>query len=255
MRNLKVILAMGGGLLAAVVVACSSSSNPPAAVPDAGMVVIPVSDAAMSCIPITTSGLCPSAQGLTCCLDLSAGFSGTCVPQGQCTQQIQVACTSQAQCGASQVCCADFGGADAGTLAALEDSGLGALGIDASAINLDAGAAGLGSILGNLNINFKVTCATSCSGGQIQACATSAECVGGGTCVPLMDIIGDAGLGGGDAGALPAGFSSIVGSLGMEKACVPPDAGTTPVADSGSDTGATSPEASVDGSADATDTQ
>jgi len=238
MRNLKVILALGGSLLAAVAVACSSSSPKaaPAPVVDAG------EDAAtpQSCIPLSAADLCPPATGQTCCFDLTS-FSGTCVAQGSCTTQVQVACVSAAQCGASQVCCADFGGA----LGALEDSGLAGLGIDASTINLDAGASLIPS-----NVNFKVTCATSCTSSQIQACATDQECVGtGATCVPLSQLLGDAGTG--DAG-IPPMFAQIIGSLGMEKACLLPDAGINlpPVTDSGSDAATVLEAGPVDGGND-----
>jgi hypothetical protein len=241
MRNLKVILALGGGLVAAVVVACSSSSTPAAPAPDAGDTNVEDSNTPQSCIPLTASGLCPSAMGLTCCL---SGIPGTCTPQADCTASIQVACTSKLQCGASQVCCADFGGTDGGLASLLQDGGL--TGIDASSINLDAGAAGISSLLSG--VNFKVTCETSCSNSQIQACANNSECVGGGSCVPLGQIIGDAGLG--DAGA-PAGLGAYASELGMEMACIPADGGTLfPVVDSGSDSGVVSEAGTEAGTAD-----
>ena len=81
---------------------------------------------------------------------------------------------------------------------------------------------------------------------QIEACASSSECVGGGSCVPLSQLAGDAGLGG-DAGGLPAGAGMYASMLGMEMACVPP-AGT-PV-DSGTDA-PTEAAAPVDAGTDA----
>lgn len=236
MRNLKVLLALGGALVAAVAVACSSSSSgsPAAPGPDAGDDTSSSDDGSeppASCIPLTASGLCTGA-GLTCCLDLSAGLApGTCVPQASCKANVQVACTSAATCGANQVCCADLGGDDGGALAALQDGGLGALGIDAAALMSDAGAAGLGAGLANLS--FKVTCETSCKGSQIQACAKDSECVGGGSCVPLSQLTGDAGLG--DAAA-PAGAGMYISQLGMEMACVAP---AGPPVEAGTDSGAT----------------
>ena len=117
------------------------------------------------------------------------------------------------------MCCADFGGGDGGTLAALEDAGLGALGIDAAALSSEAGAAGLAGLGG---INFKVTCEDSCTGSQIQACAGNAECASGGTCVPLTSLLGDASALGDAGGAVPAGFSMYATALGMDMACIPP---------------------------------
>lgn len=233
MRNFKVILALGGALVAAVAVACSSSSTPAKTPP---VVEEDAEAGPLSCVPLSGADLCGTATGNTCCFDLTT-FSGTCVPQGTCTTQIQVACVSAAQCGASQVCCADFGGA----LSAIEDAGLAGLGIDASTVNLDAGIPAIPS-----NVNFHVTCATSCTSSQIQACATDTECVGAGaTCVPISQLLGDAGVG--DAGAIPPMFASIIGSLGMEKACLLPDAGVgLPPVDSGSDVSV--PEAGPDAS-------
>jgi hypothetical protein len=82
-------------------------------------------------------------------------------------------------------------------------------------------------------MTFEVTCQMSCTSTQTQACASAAECVGGGDCVPLSQLVAsDAGL---DAGALGASGASEIAALGMDKACVPPasDGGTTVVADAG----------------------
>jgi hypothetical protein len=245
MQSLKVLLiaGAGAGLVAGFAVACSSSSSgTPAPTPDAGTPVTTGDDAPESCLPLSPSELCSTA-GQTCCLDFSMGIGpGVCEAPKDCTSNIQVQCISAAQCGANQVCCADFGG-DGGTVAAFEDGGLGALGIDASAASTDAGLTGILGMLGNLH--FNVSCQTACTGSQIQACASSAEC-NGGTCVALTALAGDAG-GGIDASALTSGLGMYANTLGMEMACVPPasdaaappaDAGTTPDAAPASDAAA-----------------
>lgn len=225
MQNLRVLWALGAGV-AAVVVACgsSSSSNPTAPVTqDAGddstITESDDSSTAATCIPLGTVGC---SKGMECCLDLSAGLMpGTCVAQGSCTSSVSIACESGKDCASGQVCCADFGG---GSLAALEDGGLAALGIDASALSLDSGA--------GINVNFKVTCAASCTSSQIQACSTSSECAGGAPCVSITSLLGDGGAGlGGDAG-IPASFAMYASALGMVMACEPltPDAAIVPEA-------------------------
>jgi hypothetical protein len=248
MRNLKVFLALGAGLVAAVAAACSSSSNtaaPPT--PDAGDDSSSTDDGGpTSCLPI---GTLSCAQGQTCCLDESSGLkAGVCEAPSACAASIQVGCLAANNCSTGQVCCANFGGVDAGTLAALEDGGLAALGIDASALSVDGGTGGLPSQFAG--VTFKVTCEqTSCGTGEIQACASSAECVGGGSCVPLSALTGDAGI---DAGAA-GGLGGSLGSLLMQKACVPPDAGTTPPTgdDGGTDSGPTTVDAGTDAPAEA----
>jgi hypothetical protein len=234
MQNVKILLGISAGLLAAVAVACGSSSSPAAPpAPDGGDDVTTVGDdgstGAPTCVPIGSTGC---AMGQECCLDLSAGLSpGMCVAAGSCAKsKVAIGCEKTADCASSQVCCASVGGIDAGALAALADGGLGALGIDASALTAEAGAGALGG-LGS--ISFHVACASSCSAGEIQACATSAECTGGAMCMPLSSLAGDAG---GDAGlALPPQLAMFSGGLGMVGACVTPpvDAGTTPPVDSG----------------------
>jgi hypothetical protein len=241
MRNLKVFLALGAGLAAAVVAACSSSSSPATTGGnDAGGEDGSVGDdgsSAATCIPTSASGLCPSKTD-TCCLDLSAGLApGVCEAPSACSANIQIQCDSAATCSAGQVCCADLGGLDAGLIAAFEDGGAGALGIDAAALMSEAGAASLLSSLGS--IMFKVSCAASCTPTQIQACASTAECTGGATCEPLSQLFpADAGI---DAGGAAAGLGSQISLLGMNMACVPPasDGGTAPVADGGTDSGTT----------------
>ncbi len=231
MQNVRILLGISAGLLAAVAVACGSSSSPAAATaPDGGDDATISGDdgstPAPTCLPLGTTGC---ATGQECCLDLSAGLApGMCVAAGTCPKtNVAIGCEKPADCAGGQVCCASVGGVDAGALAALADGGLAALGIDASALSADAGAAALGG----LNISLDVACASSCSMGQIQVCATNADCTGGTTCVPLGSIGGDAG---GDAG-LPAGLSMYASALGMVGACVTPpvDSGTTPPVDSG----------------------
>jgi hypothetical protein len=231
MRTRNILLALGVGLGAAFAVACgSSSSTAPSPGPGPG----PDASAASSgddgstpasCLPVTPSGFCPTGQGLTCCLDFSAGFSGSCVKPSACSTTVQVACNSVTQCGTNQVCCADFGG-DGGTLAAFQDGGLSALKIDAAALSTDAGVSAIASMLDNLN--FNVACQTSCTGSQIQACATDMEC-GGGSCVPLSTLLADAG---GDAG-IPSSLATVAGELGMEMVCVPKSADAGVVVDAG----------------------
>jgi hypothetical protein len=256
MRNLKVFLALGAGFAAAVVAACSSSSGTPAtnASTEAGTDDSSTgggddSSTQASCIPLMASGLCPSKTD-TCCLDLSSGIKpGVCEAPALCKSMIQVQCIAGANCAAGNICCATLGGGDGGSLAALADGGLGALGIDAAALMTEAGAA---SALAN--VSFQVTCQKSCTGGQVQACASAAECVGGGDCVPLSQLLAtDAG--GIDAGALAGGVGSMLTTLGMNKACVstPSDAGPV-VPDSGTDAAsdaATTPDAPADAPAEA----
>jgi hypothetical protein len=233
MQNVKILLGIGAGLLTAVAVACgSSSSGNPSSPTDAGGddTTITGDDGntpPAGCIPLGTTGC---AKGQDCCLDLSGGLAsitsgGMCVAAGTCAKSnVSVGCEKTADCTGTQVCCADLGGVDGGALAALQDGGLAALGIDAAALTAEAGA----GALGGLNLSFSVDCAASCSPMQIQVCMTSAECTGGATCVPLTMLAGDAGGGIlGDAG-LPAGLSTFGSALGMVGACVPPagDAGT-----------------------------
>ena len=239
MQNLKVLLAIGAGLATAVVVACSSSSssNPETPNTDAGddgaITAIGDDSAAMGCLPLGGTGC---AKGSACCLDLSKGLAaiangGACVAPGTCSAGIEVGCTAGSDCAGGQVCCADLGGIGDGGIGALEEGGLGALGLDASALSLDAGTAGI-------NISFKTTCTSACTGSQIQACASATECVGGGTCESITSLIGDAGSGI-DAGGLGAGLGMYASALGSYKACVappsdaaavPPDTGTDAVA-------------------------
>lgn len=226
MRTRIILLALSAGLAGAFAVACSSSSSSaPTPGPDASA-DSSGEDAGgpATCLPITSTGFCPTGDGLTCCFDFAA-LSGTCVKPSACSTTVQVACNSVAQCGANQVCCADFGG-DGGTLAAFQDGGLSALGIDASAISSEAGVTGIAGMLGSLN--FNVACQTSCSGSQIQACAADTEC-GGGSCVPLSTLLADAG---GDAG-IPSSLASVVGELGMEMVCVPKSADAGVAVDAG----------------------
>jgi hypothetical protein len=227
MQNLRALLALGV-CVSAVAVACGSSSSnpgtsttPDAAATDDSTTPITESDdssAATTCVPIGTVGC---SMGQECCLDLSAGLApGNCVAAGACSGGIDIGCEKAADCTGNQVCCASFGGADGGTLQALLDGGLAALGIDASSISLDAGAAGLGGLGALGNVSFAVKCAASCSGSQIQACASDTECAGGAACVPITALLGDGGALG-DAG-IPASFATYAGMLGMVKACVPP---------------------------------
>jgi hypothetical protein len=239
MRNLKVFLALGAGFAAAVVAACSSSSGTPATntnteagTDDSSTVGDDSSTTQASCVPLTASGLCPSKTD-TCCLDLSSGLKpGICEAPALCKSMIQVQCIAGVNCAAGNVCCATIGGGDGGSLASLEEGGLGALGLDAAALMSEAGAASAFA-----NVSFQVTCQTSCSGGQVQACASATECVGGGDCVPLSQLFAtDAGAGI-DAGALGAAGGAMLASLGMDKACVstPSDAGPVVVPDAGTD--------------------
>ncbi len=212
MQNLKVLLAIGAGLATAVVVACSSSSssNPETPNTDAGddgaITAFGDDSAAMGCLPLGGTGC---AKGSACCLDLSKGLAaiangGACVAPGTCSAGIEVGCTAGSDCAGGQVCCADLGGAaTAGTLGALEEGGLGALGLDASALSLDAGTAG------NLNISFKTTCTSACTGSQIQACASATDASAAGPANPISQLIGDAGSGI-DAGGHPGGLLGII---------------------------------------------
>jgi hypothetical protein len=245
MQNSRVFWALGAGV-AAVVVACgsSSSSNPTTApTQDAGddsttITEADDSSAAATCIPLGSVGC---SQGMECCLDLSAGLMpGTCVQAGSCTSSVSIACESGNDCTGGQVCCADFGG---GSLAAIEDGGLAALGIDASALSLDSGT--------GININFKVSCAASCTSSQIQACSKSSECAGGAPCVSITSLLGDGGAGlGGDAG-IPASFAMYASALGMVMACEPltPDAAAVPEA--GSEAGPVDAQVPTDAPSDA----
>jgi len=230
MRNLKVFLALGAGFAAAVVAACSSSSGTPATTMNTEAGTTDDSSAGgddsstqASCVPLTASGLCPGKTD-TCCLDLSGGIKpGVCEAPALCKSMIQVQCLAGANCAAGNVCCTTVGGGD---------GGLGAIGmIDAAALMSEAGAA---SALAG--VSLQVTCQASCTAGQVQACASAAECVGGGDCVPLSQLLAtDAG--GIDAGALAGGLGSMLTTLGMNKACVstPSDAGPVVVPDSGTD--------------------
>ena len=174
MQNMKILLALGACFGAAVVAACSSSSSGnPGAPTDAGggedvTTADSGDDGSTTCLPLGGTGC---AKGSACCLDLSGGIAalasgGMCVMPGTCQYSIEVACTQGSDCNSGQVCCATLGGAgDGGTLAELEEGGLAALGLDASALSLDAGGdAGLAG----LNINFKTSCSSSCTGNQIQ---------------------------------------------------------------------------------------
>jgi hypothetical protein len=245
MQNPRVLLVVGASI-GAVAVACGSSSSSPitttTAASDAGddsaMVSVSGDDGGMgaTCLPLGGTGC---AMGMECCLDLSGGLmAGKCVPPGMCNGNIQIECEKGSDCASGQVCCASLGGVDAGTIAALVDGGLGALGIDASSLSLDAGAAGLGG-LGS--ISFGVTCAQSCTSSEIQACASSTECAGGGTCSPLAAVLGDGGGALGDGG-IPGGLAMYASALGMVMACVPTDAGmTTSVPDAGGPVDAIAP--------------
>jgi hypothetical protein len=177
MRNLKVFLALGAGLAAAVVAACSSSSsgNPVATGTqdggDDGSLTDDGNTGPASCEPV---GALTCTTGQTCCFDITT-ISGTCVAAGSCTKPIQVACSGGSSCGASQKCCANFGGA---SLAAVEDGGLGALGIDASALSAEAGISQLGSALGGLMID--VSCKAACDPNtEAQECDKDSDCSGG----------------------------------------------------------------------------
>jgi hypothetical protein len=237
MQNLKVFLAVGAvGLAAAVAVACSSSSNPGTNnTPDAGGEDV-VDDSPVSCNPLSAANLCPTGSGETCCV---SGLAGTCIPVAECTQNIQVQCTSAAQCGASQACCANIGGS---TIAALLDGGFDAAAFDAAALTSEAGAAAGAGLLAGLV--FKVNCEATCADNEIQACASDAKCKNGGKCVPLTDLFDGGGI---DAGAL----TSIIASAGMNKACLSADGGLPGLpgtGDSGSDASSdaeTTPDAPV----------
>jgi hypothetical protein len=86
--------------------------------------------------------------------------------------------------------------------------------LDASAI-IEAGPSGIAGLLAG--IIFKVNCETTCAAGEIQACASDAEC-NGGKCVPLTELI--------DAGGVDAGsLSSVIAMAGMNKACLSADGG------------------------------
>jgi hypothetical protein len=257
MQNLRVLLAIGASV-AAVAVACSSSSSNPATTPvasDAGGDSATTDDASddsssmmgATCIPLGTTGC---AKGQECCLKLSGGLmGGSCVAPGSCTGNIQVECEKGADCASGQVCCASLGGA---SLAAVQDAGLAALGIDASSLSLDAGAAGLGA-LGS--VSFSVTCQQSCTSSEIQACGGAGECAGGGACVPVSMLFGDGGLMVGDGG-VPAGLAMYAGALMGVMACTAPamDAGMTmsaPDAGGADGAGTVDAVAPTDGPADA----
>src|SRR6516225_1855545 len=152
MQNVRILLGIGAGLLTAVAVACSSSSGNPASNTngDAGDDGTTSSgddgSMAATCLPLGSTGC---SKGQECCLDpANITSGGMCLAQGSCTQNIAIACEKTADCTTGQVCCADLGGVDAGALASLAEGGLGALGIDASALSLDSGAGGLGGIGG-----------------------------------------------------------------------------------------------------------
>jgi hypothetical protein len=253
MQNLKLFAALGAvGLSAAVAVACGSSSSPATGGHDAGSdaVVSPGDDGNVptSCSVLGgANGLCGDPT-LTCCVDIASGFSQTCLPPSQCSSNIQVGCVDHTSCSTGQVCCADFGNVDAGALAAFEDGGLGALGIDAAALQSEAGASGIAGMFGNAT--FKVSCQSSCTSTQIQACASSPECQNGATCVPISELFpADASVPG-DAGSV-GGFNigSLLSSAGMYMACLSsldastmlPEASTTDAAPE-----ASVPEASTD---------
>jgi hypothetical protein len=231
MRNLKVFLALGAGLAAAVVAACSSSSsgNPVTAGNDAGDDSSTGDDGntgPASCVPV---GTLTCTTGQTCCFDITT-ISGTCVAAGSCTKPIQVACSGGSSCGA-QKCCANFGGA---SLAAVEDGGLGALGIDASSLSAEAGISQLGSALGGLMID--VSCKSACDPNtEAQECDKDSDCSGGATCQSVGALAGDAGLDAGAAAASAGPLGSFAGAFTSTKVCVPPpgDGGTTVVPDAG----------------------
>jgi hypothetical protein len=234
MRNLKVFLALGAGLAAAVVAACSSSSsgNPVATgtqdAGDDGSLTDDGNTGPASCEPV---GALTCTTGQTCCFDITT-ISGTCVAAGSCTKPIQVACSGGSSCGASQKCCANFGGA---SLAAVEDGGLGALGIDASALSAEAGISQLGSALGGLMID--VSCKAACDPNtEAQECDKDSDCSGGATCQSVGSLAGDAGLDAGAAAAAAGPLGSFAGAFTSTKVCVAPpgDGGTTFVPDAGS---------------------
>ncbi len=222
MQNLRVLFTIGAlGLGAAVAAACSSSSNNSTPVADAGNADVVV---AQTCSPLGGS-LCTPGQGLTCCFPTGQlSPTGTCQAQGSCNGNIQVACENAAGCGTSApACCADLGGTDAGgLLSQLEDSGLLADGAAAAAAADDSGGGASSFISIFESIHLKVTCETACGAGQIQACATDAEC-NGGKCVPLSSLVpADAGV---DAGALGGSAAGLLTSFGMINACTSADGG------------------------------
>jgi hypothetical protein len=234
MRNLKVFLALGAGLAAAVVAACSSSSSgttpkPGADAGDDGSVGDDGNAGPTSCIPVGAPS-CNVKGGETCCFDITT-ISGTCVAAASCTKPIQVACSGGSSCATGQKCCANFGGA---SLASVQDGGLGALGIDASALSAEAGISQLGSALGGLMID--VSCKSACDPNtEAQECDTDTDCSGGATCQSVGSLAGDAGAAL-DAGAAAAGpLGSFAGAFTSTKVCVPPpgDGGTTVVSDAG----------------------
>jgi hypothetical protein len=233
MRNLKVFLAVGAGLAAAVVAACSSSSSvspvtPTADAGDDSSTGDDDSSVSTACFPIGTL-TCNAKAGETCCFNAS-NLSGTCVQQASCKQSIQVACSGGSSCGTGQKCCADLGGTSIG---ALEDAGLGALGLDAGALSAEAGIAGLTSALAGFSVN--VSCAATCAANSIQECDTTADCSGGAICSAVGALAGDAGAGI-DAGALPSGFGMYAAEFSSIKLCIPPaiDGGTAVTLDAGS---------------------
>jgi hypothetical protein len=233
MRNLKVFLALGAGLAAAVVAACSSSSsgNPVTTTgPDGGddgSLTDDGNTGPTSCIPVGPPS-CNVKGGETCCFDITT-ISGTCIAAASCTKPIQVACSGGSSCNTGQKCCANFGGV---SLAAVEDAGLGALGIDASGLSAEAGISQLGAAAGGLMID--VSCKSACDPNtEAQECDSDTDCSGGATCQSVGSLAGDAGI---DAGAAAAGpLSSFAGAFTSTKVCVPPpgDGGTTVVPEAG----------------------
>jgi hypothetical protein len=173
------------------------------------------------------------------------------VAPSACTKNIQVQCAGNS-CGTGSKCCANFGGI---SLAQVEDAGLGALGIDASAINPEAGISGIAAGLGGLMVN--VSCAATCPANTVQECSSSADCDSGWTCEALSALAGDAGI---DASAAASsGFGSELSSLTSTMVCVPPDGGVGTPPDSGTqtgdDSGVDSGTTVVDAGVDAADAQ
>jgi hypothetical protein len=203
--------------------ACGSSSSPAAAsAPDSSTDDSTAGDAGtMPAINATcgllsgiggggTAGTCPMGQ--TCCTTIVPP-GASCVPPTQCTgMSISNQCSKASDCAAGQICCAgdaDGGAPDAGALLMM--------------VATDAAAGGAGALAGIDFSMFNTTCQTSCMGPQTQECSMDSECPSGMTC---------------QAPAGAGGLGAFAGLLMLPKTCAvaPPDAGTTPVTDSGTTT-------------------
>ena len=215
-----------GAALLLGAVACGSSSSPAAAsAPDSSTGDSAGDDSSTGTPAINatcgilsgiggggTAGTCPMGQ--TCCTMVALPPSASCVMPSECTgMSISSQCSKASDCATGQICCAgdaDGGAADAGALLMMMAA-------------TDAAAGGLGA-LGAIDFSmFNTTCQTSCMGPQTQECAKDSECPSGMTC---------------QAPAGAAGLGALAGFIMLPDSCAvpPPDAGTTPVADSGTTT-------------------